>query len=96
MAYEENLAQIRAHGHHYLVACRQSEREVWFDQLEDEQGWQELIRQPSARNPGQKKSRVWIKRGETAQHLYVLCRSEGRQAKDEAIRSKQEERLLAD
>ena len=27
MAYEENLAQIRARGHHYLVACRQSERE---------------------------------------------------------------------
>lgn len=96
MAYDDNLAQIRAHGHHYLVACRQSERHAWFDQLEDEQGWSELIRQPSPRNPGQKKSRVWIKRGETSDHLYVLCRSEGRQAKDQAIRRKQEQRLLAD
>jgi transposase len=96
MAYEENLEQIRAHGHHYLVTCRQNERQAWFDQLEDEQGWEELIRQPSPRNPAQKKSRVWIKRAETAEHLYVLCRSEGRQAKDEAIRSKQEKRLLAD
>lgn len=96
MADEENLAQIKAHGHHYLVACRQNERQVWFDQLEDEQGWEELIRQPSPRNPAQKKSRVWIKRGETAEHLYVLCRSEGRQAKDEAIRTQQEKRLLAD
>jgi transposase len=96
MAFEANLAQIRAHGHHYVVACRQSERQAWFDQIEDEQGWQELIRQPSPRNPGQKKSRVWIKRAETAEHLFVLCRSEGRQAKDQAIRLKQEKRLLAD
>ena len=96
MAYEENLAQIRARGHHYLVASRQSERQAWFDELEDEHGWQELVRQPSPRNPGQKKSRVWIKRAETAEHLYVLCRSEGRKAKDQAIRLKQEKRLLAD
>lgn len=96
MAYEENLAQIRARGHHYLVASRQSERQAFFDELEDEHGWQELIRQPSPRNPGQKKSRVWIKRAETAEHLYVLCRSEGRKAKDQAIRLKQEKRLLAD
>src|SRR6185503_9564815 len=68
----------------------------WFDELEDEHGWQELIRQPSPRNPGQKKSRVWIKRAETAEHLFVLCRSEGRQVKDQAIRLKQEKRLLAD
>lgn len=96
MAYEENLAQIRARGHHYLVASRQSERQAFFDELEDEHGWQELIRQSSPRNPGQKKSRVWIKRAETAEHLYVLCRSEGRKAKDQAIRLKQEKRLLAD
>jgi Transposase DDE domain len=56
MAYEENLAQIKAHGHHYLVASRQSERQAWFDEIEDEAGWQELIRQPSPRNPAQKKS----------------------------------------
>jgi transposase len=96
LAYEENLAQIWAHGHHYLVACRQRERQAWFDQLEDDHGWNEVIRQPSPRNPAQKKSRVWIKSGETPDHLYVLCRSEGRQAKDQAIRLKQEHRFLAD
>jgi transposase len=96
MAYEENLAQIRARGHHYLVASRQSERQAWLDEIEEEAGWQELIRQPSPRNPAQKKSRVWVKRAESAEHLYVLCRSEGRQAKDQAIRQKQEKRLLAD
>jgi transposase len=96
MSYEDNLAQIKARGHHYLVASRQSERQAWFDELEEEEGWQELIRQPSPRNPAQKKSRVWIKQAETAEHLYVLCRSEGRKAKDEAIRLKQEKRLLID
>lgn len=96
MAYEDNLAQIKARGHHYLVASRQSERQAWFDEIEDDAGWQELIRQPSPRNPAQKKSRVWIKRAETAEHLYVLCRSDGRKAKDEAIRGKQEKRFLAD
>jgi transposase len=96
MAYEDNLAQIKARGHHYLVASQQSERQVWFDEIEDETGWQEMIREPSPRNPGQKKSRVWVKLAETAEHLYVLCRSEGRKAKDEAIRLKQEKRLLAD
>jgi len=96
MSSEDNLAQIRARGHHYLVASRQSERQAWFDELEEEADWHELIRQPSPRNPAQKKSRVWIKRAETAEHLYVLCLSEGRKAKDQAIRLKQEKRLLAD
>ena len=96
MAYEDNLAQIKAHGHHYLVACRQSERQAWFDEIEAEQGWEELIRLPSPRNPAQRKSTVWIKPAETADHLYVLCRSEGRKAKDQAIRLKQEKRFKAD
>lgn len=96
MACEDNLAQTKARGHHYLVASRQSERQTWFDEIEDDAGWQELIRQPSPRNPAQKKSRVWIKRAETDEHLYVLCRSEGRKATDEAIRVKQEKRLLTD
>lgn len=96
MAYEENLAQIRARGHHYLVASRQSERQAWLDELEEDEGWHEVIRQSSPRNRFQKKSRVWIKRAETAELLYILCRSEGRRAKDEAIRLKQEKRLLAD
>lgn len=78
MAYEDNLAQIKARGHHYLVASRQSERHAWFDEIEDEAGWQELIRQPSPRNPAQKKSRVWIKRAETAEHLYPVVAKNSR------------------
>ncbi len=47
MAFEENLEQIRARGHHYVVACRQSERLQWLDEFEQEQDWQEILREPS-------------------------------------------------
>ena len=96
MAYEENLEQIRAHGLHYLVAGRQSERNEWLDDFEKEADWEEVIRMPSPRNPFQKKSRVQIKRRQKGSEVYILCLSEGREEKDRAIRVKQEERLIKD
>lgn len=96
MAFDENLEQIRKRGLHYLVAGRQPERNEWLEELESEDGWEELVRAPSPRNPYQHKTRVWIKRQQKGEQVYVLCRSDGRQAKDRAIREKQETRLLAD
>lgn len=96
MAYEENLRQIRARGLHYIVAGRQPERNAWLDDFEDEEDWEEVIREPSPRNPFQKKSRVQIKRRSQGDAVYILCRSTGREEKDRAIRGKQEGRLLAD
>ena len=96
MAYEENLEQIRAHGLHYLVGGRQSERNEWLDDFEQEADWEEVIRIPSPRNPLQKKSRVQIKRRQKGSELYILCLSEGREEKDRAIREKQQERLIKD
>jgi transposase len=96
MAYEENLKQIRDRDYHYLVAGRQPERNEWLDELEQEEGWEEVIRMPSPLNPFQKKTRVELKRRQKGEELYVLCRSEGRQEKDRAIREKQEQKLLQD
>ena len=96
MAYGENLEQIRAHGLHYLVAGRQSERNQWLDDFEKEADWEEVIRMPSPRNPLQKKLRVEIKRRQKGSEVYILCLSEGREEKDRAIREKQEERLIKD
>jgi len=96
MAYEENLEQIRAHGLHYLVAGRQSERNEWLDDFEKAADWEEVIRMPSPCNPFQKKSRVQIKRRQKGSEGYILCLSEGREEKDRAIRVKQEERLIKD
>ncbi len=96
MAYQENLEQIRAHGLHYLVAGRQSERNEWLDDFEKEADWEEVIRVPSPRNPLQKKGRVEIKRRQKGDEVYILCLREGREEKDRAIREKQQERLIKD
>jgi transposase len=96
MAYEENLAEIRAHGYHYLVAGRQPERNAWLEEFERGDDWEEVIRQPSPRNPQQKKSQVRIKRRQQGDEVYLLCLSEEREAKDRAIRETHEQRLRKD
>jgi len=96
MAYEENLQQIRAGGLHYIVAGRQPERNPWLDDFEKEDGWEEVIRAPSPRNPHQKKTRVRIKRRQKGNEVYILCLSEGREQKDRAIRVKHQERFIRD
>jgi transposase len=96
MAFADNLKEITDRGHHYLVASRQAERTPHLDAFEDATGWAEVIRQPSPRNPGQKKSRVEIKRRVVDGEVHLLCRSEGRTQKDRAIREKHEQRFLAD
>jgi hypothetical protein len=96
MAYDENLAEIRARGYHYLVAGRQPERNAWREEFEQEDGWEEVIRAPSPRNPQQKKSQVRIQRREQGNEVYLLCVSEEREEKDRAIRETHEQRLRKD
>src|SRR5881296_1981269 len=96
MAFDENLEQIRKRGLHYLVAGLQPERNQWLDELENDEGWETIIRTPSPRNPFQKKTRVEIKRQQKDGVVYILCRSDGRKDKDRAIREKQETKLIAD
>lgn len=96
MAYQEDLEQIRAHGYHYLVASRQSERNAWLGEFEQGDGWEEVVRTPSPRNPDQQKSPVRIQRCQRGNEVYILCLSEGREAKDRAIRETHEQRLRRD
>jgi transposase len=96
MAYEENLKEIRHRGHHYIVAGAQQERNQWLEEFESEQGWEEVLRTASPRNRFQKKSRLEVKRRQSGEEVYILCRSEGRQQKDRAIREAQEQKLLGD
>jgi transposase len=96
MAFEENLEQIRKRKLHYLVAGRQAERNQWLEELESDEGWEEVHRTPSPRNPLQKKTRVEIKRQQKGDIVYLLCRSAGREEKDRAIREKQETKLIVD
>ena len=96
MAYAANLAQIRQRGLHYLVAGLQPERNEWLDEFENDDEWEDVVRIPSPRNPFQKKTRVEIKRRQKGDVAYILCRSEGRQEKDRAIRDTHERKLVAD
>src|SRR5271165_4505910 len=81
---------------HFVVASRQPERNRWLADFEDTEGFTAVVRQPSPRNPAQKKTTIEVKTYTQAQLTYVLCRSEQRIAKDLAIRSKHEKRMQAD
>ena len=96
MAYAENLAEIRRRELHYVVAARQPERDQWREEFEKAEGFEEVHRQPSPRNPFQKKSTVRVKRVAQEAEQWILCSSSERVAKDRAIREKQETRFLAD
>ena len=96
MAYDDNLKEITDRNLHYIVASRQSERDVWLADFEDTEGFEEVIRRPSPRNPFQKKSHVQVKMRRRDQETLVLCLSSARKEKDCAIREKQEGRFLAD
>ena len=96
MAFEENLEQLRARGLRYLVASRQQERTRWLAEFETLEGFDEVIREPSPRNPKQKKTKVEVKLKRTEAETFVLCISDGRKQKDRAIRDKHEGRLLRD
>ena len=96
MAYAQNLDQLRQRGLHYVVAGLQPERTAWLDEFEQDEGWEDVVRVPSPRNPFQKKTRVQIKRRSKDDVVYILCRSDGRDEKDRAIRAKHEAKWLAD
>lgn len=96
MAFTDNLQEITARGYHYLVASRPGERSQHLAEFEDAAGWQEIVREPSPTNPAQRKTRVWVKRQVVGAEVHILCRSDGREAKDRAIREKHEQRLLGD
>ena len=96
MAFADNLQQIKDRGYHYLVASRQGDRTAHLAAFEEAAGWQEIVREPSPPNPGQRKSRVGVKRQVVGDEVHILCKSDGREEKDRAIRETHERRLLGD
>jgi transposase len=98
MAFDQNIDDIKKRKLHYIVASRQPERDRWLADFDDTDGFTPVLRQPSPLNPAQNKTTIEVKLcgGDDDGQTYVLCRSEQRIAKDRAIRTKQEARLLAD
>ncbi len=96
MSGAANLALIRARGYHFIVACRQGERDGVYDDLTGEPGWTAVMRDPSPTNPAQRKTAVRVKRIQGDGCTYLGVHSTERVDKDRAIREKHEARLLAD
>lgn len=96
MAYTENIAELQRRKLHYVVAARQRERDRYLAEFETLDGFEEVIRQPSPRNPSQKKSSVRVKAHPLSNETLILCISSERVEKDHAIRAKQEGRFLRD
>jgi transposase len=96
MAFPENIAELRRRKLHYVVAAAQKERDRLLAEFETVDGFEEVVRQPSPRNPGQKKSAVRVKAHRSENELLILCISQERVEKDRAIRTKQEGRFLRD
>lgn len=96
MSYDNNLEEITSRGLKYIVATRQSERDQWLSEFEDDEGYQEVIRPVSPNNLFQKKTSVYVKLKRLSDETYVLCLSEKRKEKDRAIRVNKEKKLLED
>jgi len=96
MAFAENIAELRRRKLHYVVAAGQKERDRLLAEFETVDGFEEVIRQPSPRNPSQKKSSVRVKAHPLNNETLILCVSHERVEKDRAIRAKQEGRFLKD
>ncbi len=96
MSDQSNLDLIRSQGHHYIVAAKQTERQKWLAEFETREGWHEIVRGPEPSNPKSVPTGVQVKLFEKGDEVFLLCISEGRVAKDRAIREKQEKKFLAD
>jgi transposase len=93
---EETQRAIGERGLRYVMAERQTERDQWLEEFEDAEGFEEVIRQPSPRNPLQKKTTIRVKMRRVGEETHVLCLSSEREQKDRAIRELHEKRLVAD
>jgi transposase len=96
MAGEGNIQQIRGRGLHYLVAEPYAERKDWVGEFQDSGEFAAVEREPSPRNPFQKKSSLRVKMRRVGGETHVLCLSSERKEKDRAIRELHEKRLLTD
>jgi transposase len=96
MAGKGNVAQICGRGLHYLVAEPYAERKDWVAEFQDSGEFAAVVREPSPRNPFQKKSTIQVKMRRVDGETHVLCLSSERKEKDRAIRELHEQRLLTD
>jgi len=96
MAFDENLEQIRKRGLHYLVAGLQTrEKPVGSNELENDEGWENIVRIPSRASVSEKDARGNQTPTEGRRSVH-LCRSDGRKRQRPRHSRKAETKLIAD
>ncbi|MCG7852627.1 MAG: IS1634 family transposase, partial [Methanosarcinaceae archaeon] len=90
MVSEKNLELLNKYDNlKYIIMCRANEESLFLEDFQDEK----FI---SLEKGSSSKGKVEIFLKEVGDAVYVLCKSEGRKAKESAIRNKVEERLEAE
>jgi len=89
MATEENLRFLRGRGYHYVVNGKRQSRASFAEDFLDTERFTKV----SGRD-GKFKRHVFVRRIQTGSETVVLCRSDGRQEKEDAILDGAERRLL--
>jgi transposase len=87
IATEENLKYLRENGYHYIVAAKRQSRNEFYEDFCDADSF-------SAVPDRELKKPVFVKRIEEDDELLVLCRSDSRRDKEDAILSKTEEKFI--
>lgn len=88
IATNENLEYLKASGYEYIVAGKRQSRAEFFEDFCDIDSFSPVSGR-DARKP------VFVKRTTRENELVVLCRSESRKEKEDAILSRTEEKFLA-
>jgi len=87
IATNENLKYLRENGYHYIVAAKRQSRNEFYEDFCDADSF-------SAVPDRELKKPVFVKRIEEDDELLVLCRSDSRRDKEDAILSKTEEKFI--
>jgi transposase len=84
MTSEANLEWLRAGGRKYLVGTPRSELRKWERELVEERGWDKV----------RAGLEVKICRGPDQDEVFLLCRSENRKRKEEAMHERFDDRIV--
>ena len=87
VASSENIEHLRKEGYDYIVAAKRQSRSNFYDDFCDVDSFS-LVEGREKKNP------VFVKRVETDDELLVLCRSEGRRQKEDAMLSGAESKYV--
>lgn len=90
MASEDNLEQLRANGYDYIVNGKRQKRALFADDFLE----REKFRRVEGREGNVSKQPVYVRRIRLEGETVVLCRSEGRQDKEDAIQDSAERKLI--